>query len=59
MAKTNKSQLNKYIIDYVKNTDNMGNIIMLSGTWGIGKTYYWINEIIPKLKKESKSNIYI
>lgn len=30
-----------------------GKVIMLSGTWGSGKTHFWINEIEPKFKKKS------
>lgn len=39
-----------------------GKVIMLSGAWGSGKTYFWHiseNSIASELNKKSKANIYI
>lgn len=35
-----------------------GKVIMLSGTWGSGKTHFWINEIEPKLDKSIYISLY-
>ncbi len=45
-------ELNKYILHYVK-SDKTKSAKMLSGAWGIGKSYYIQNELVPFLAKES------
>lgn len=35
---------------------NNGNVIMLSGVWGSGKTHFWKNRIEPELEKLSDDN---
>lgn len=64
---SNTAELKKYLIDeddgYLLSDDNNGKTIMLSGTWGSGKTHFWQNEIEPKvtekLKLKDKSCTYI
>ena len=52
--------LKSYLVDYIIN--NNGKIIMISGAWGSGKTYFWhqSNESIEfHLNQSEKPNIYI
>ena len=59
----NSNSLKKYLIDdgYLFNHHNNGNVIMLSGVWGAGKTHFWKNTIEPELKKlsEQKKHMFI
>ena len=60
----NSNNLKKYLIDdgYLFNQENNGNVIMLSGVWGAGKTHFWKNNIEPKLEKlseQKKAYVYI
>lgn len=60
----NSNSLKKYLIDdgYLFNHHNNGNVIMLSGVWGAGKTHFWKNTIEPELKKlseQKKAYVYI
>jgi len=51
--------LKSYLVDYIIN--NNGKIIMISGAWGSGKTYFWhqSNESIEfHLNQSEKPNIY-
>ena len=48
-AMTN-DELNKYIQHYVER-DRTGRAIMLTGAWGLGKSYYIKNSLIPYLEK--------
>ena len=48
-AMTN-DELNQYILHYLK-ADLTHRAIMLTGAWGIGKSYYIQNALIPFLKK--------
>jgi hypothetical protein len=51
--------LKKYLIGdngYLLNHINNGKVMMLSGTWGAGKTHFWQNEIEPKLSEKLKQN---
>ena len=43
-------KLNSYIKHYIEK-DKTGRAIMLTGTWGIGKSYYIKNDLIPFLAK--------
>jgi len=57
-------QLKSYLIDeeYLFNEQNNGNVIMLSGKWGAGKTHFWENNIEPELSRlenENKAYVYI
>lgn len=45
----------KVICDYVKN-DNAEGAILINGEWGIGKSYYWRNTVIPAIEKLENSN---
>lgn len=45
----NNEELNKYIKHYLEK-DKSKSAIMLTGTWGIGKSYYIQNELIPFLQ---------
>lgn len=63
----NQSDIKKYLIDgensYLNQDNRNGEILMLSGVWGSGKTHFWKNEIeeelIEKLKKKEKSYIFL
>ena len=58
----NSESIKKYLIEgeksYLENDANNGNILMLSGAWGSGKTHFWKNVIelnlIPKKKRKRK-----
>lgn len=61
---SNSNIIKKYLIDekYLFNEENNGKVIMLSGKWGTGKTYFWKNIIEPKLsvlKENEKAYVYI
>ena len=61
---TNTIELKKYLIDeeYLFNKQNNGNVIMLSGKWGAGKTHFWKNNIEPELSRlndSQKAYVYI
>ncbi len=64
---TNTEKLKQYLLEkenaFLLNSNNNGKTIMLSGTWGAGKTHFWQNEIEPilsgKLKKENKACVYV
>lgn len=47
----NNEELNKYIKHYLEK-DQSKSAIMLTGAWGIGKSYYIQNELIPFLQEE-------
>ena len=47
---TNKEKLEKYLQPFLLNNINNEKIIMLSGSWGAGKTYFWQNEIAQFIK---------
>jgi hypothetical protein len=56
MEKSNQESLEKYLIGengYLKTDISNGKVIMLSGKWGSGKTFFWKNLIATdELKKE-------
>lgn len=61
---SSKSRLEKYLIGedgYLKSEISNGKVIMLSGKWGSGKTYFWKNKIQTVLNDENKKipNHYI
>ena len=61
---SSKSRLEKYLIGedgYLKSDISNGKVIMLSGKWGSGKTYFWKNKIQTVLNDENKKipNHYI
>jgi len=59
---TKTQQLKSYLIDegYLFNEQNNGNVIMLSGKWGAGKTHFWKNSIEPELSRlENKNKAYV
>ena len=43
-------ELNYYIKHYIEK-DKTGRAIMLTGAWGIGKSYYIKNNLVPFLEK--------
>lgn len=52
---SNVEKLKEYLIGdkgYLLNEISNGEVIMLSGEWGSGKTHFWKNEIEPKFKKK-------
>lgn len=63
----NFESIKKYLIEgnksYLDNDDNNGTILMLSGSWGSGKTHFWKNiietDLIPKIKEKKKSYIFV
>ena len=44
-------ELNRYIKHYIEK-DRTGRALMLTGPWGIGKSYYIKNTLIPFLEKK-------
>ena len=61
---TKAHQLKSYLIDegYLFDEQNNGNVIMLSGKWGAGKTHFWKNNIEPELSvltEKKKAYVYI
>lgn len=61
---SNSNNLKKYLIDdgYLFNPENNGNVIMLSGVWGSGKTHFWKNNIEPELEElaeQKKAYVYV
>ena len=46
-----QNELNLYIKHYIEK-DYTGSAIMLTGPWGVGKSYYVNNSLIPFLSKE-------
>ncbi len=67
MCRITSQILKSYLIEgknpFLLNKDNNGKTIMLSGTWGSGKTYFWQEEIELSLTKKltsiNKSYVYI
>lgn len=63
----NSESIKKYLIEgeksYLENDANNGNILMLSGVWGSGKTHFWKNiietDLIPKTKAKKKSYVFV
>lgn len=47
----NNEELNKYIKHYIEH-DKTKRAVMLTGDWGIGKSYYIQNDLIPFLKED-------
>ena len=54
----NIDELNKYICDYCKN-DITKRAIMLTADWGVGKSYYAKNTLIPFLYKNNIKSAYV
>lgn len=52
---SNSEILKEYLLEkenaYLLDDNNNAKTIMLSGAWGSGKTYFWQDQIEPKLKK--------
>ena len=64
MEKSNQERLEKYLVGndgYLKNDISNGKVIMLSGKWGSGKTFFWKNKIQTVLNDDDKKipNHYI
>lgn len=53
-----KNNLNEYILHYLEN-DKTNTALLLNGCWGVGKSYYIKNELIPYLKKNGLNAIVI
>lgn len=49
-------KLNGYLCHYVQ-ADKTHSAVMLTGGWGVGKSYYIKNELIPFLSKEENGNV--
>ena len=61
---SNQKRLEEYLVGtngYLKNDISNGKVIMLSGKWGSGKTYFWKNKVQTVLndKDNKKPNHYI
>ncbi|MDK2082821.1 P-loop NTPase fold protein [Aliarcobacter butzleri] len=60
---TNQERIEEYLIrenGYLKSNISNHKIIMLSGKWGSGKTFFWKNKIVEELNKDKKiPNHYI
>lgn len=54
----NGNDLCKHILNYTKN-DKTNTAIMLNGDWGIGKSYFVKNELIPYLENKGKTKCVI
>jgi len=54
----NQKDIKNYLLDkdnaYLKQENRNGEILMLSGVWGSGKTHFWKNEIEEELKTEQE-----
>jgi len=48
---TNKEKLEKYLQPFLLDDTNNGKTIMLSGSWGAGKTHFWKEEIAREQEK--------
>ncbi|MBY0541085.1 MAG: KAP family NTPase [Campylobacterales bacterium] len=62
--KSNQQRLKEYLVGekgYLKSDISNGKVIMLSGKWGSGKTFFWQNKIQTGLNDENKKipNHYI
>lgn len=63
----NSESIKKYLIEgkkaYLEDDANNGNILMLSGAWGSGKTHFWNNvietDLVPKTKAKKKSYVFV
>ncbi len=63
----NQEDIKKYLLSgsnpYFEQDNRNGEILMLSGVWGSGKTHFWKNEmenkLVKKLKDEGKDKSYI
>lgn len=63
----NQHDIKKYLMEgetsYFKQENRNGEILMLSGVWGSGKTHFWKNEVekelIKELKGKDKSYVFI
>lgn len=51
-------ELTEAIIYYLQDSETEY-AIMISGKWGCGKTYFWKNNIVSKLKEIGKKHIYV
>ena len=54
-------KLENYLIGtngYLKSDISKGKVILVSGVWGSGKTYFWQNNIDPKLKNSIYISLY-
>lgn len=54
---SSKSRLEKYLIGedgYLKSDISNGKVIMLSGKWGSGKTFFWKELVKGKLNDKYK-----
>lgn len=65
MEKSNQERLKDYLVGndgYLKNNISNGKVIMLSGKWGSGKTFFWKelsnNEIIQFQEENQKAYVY-
>ena len=57
---TNQERIEEYLIGengYLKSNISNHKIIMLSGKWGSGKTFFWKDKIIKNLNKEKDKKI--
>jgi len=63
----NQKDIKQYLLEgskpYLKQENRNGEILMLSGVWGSGKTHFWKNDIeetlIAELKEKKKSYVFV
>jgi tRNA A37 threonylcarbamoyladenosine biosynthesis protein TsaE len=63
----NQNDIKKYLLDkknaYFSQDSRNGEILMLSGVWGSGKTHFWKNkiekELLEGLEKKEKSYVFV
>ncbi|WP_294960795.1 hypothetical protein [Sulfurimonas sp.] len=63
----NQGDIKQYLMEgensYFKQDNRNGEILMLSGVWGSGKTHFWKNEVekelVQGLKEKDKSYVFI
>ncbi|MFH1288861.1 MAG: P-loop NTPase fold protein [bacterium] len=59
----NAKTIEAYLIgdenSFLLNKNNDGKVIMISGKWGCGKTYFWQEKIMRELDGKGKSHVYI
>ena len=51
-------QRNEYILNYLEN-DKTNTALLMKGSWGIGKTYYIKESLIPFLENKGKKVVFV
>ena len=48
----NRTHIETILLDHLRDTPENGKTILLSGTWGCGKTHLWREKIVPQFASE-------